>query len=65
MIGLPLSGVATDSAFLSVGFSFDDELEYMHLNVGGKGGGIGLWGSGLWIRNQLSAVALPPLVTDD
>src|SRR5208337_5409853 len=31
---------ATVSVFLTVGFCFDDELEYKHLNPGGKGWGI-------------------------
>jgi len=33
--------------FLTVGFSFDDELEYMHLSPRGKGWGIGPRGLGL------------------
>ena len=37
-----------------VGFSFDDELEYLHRNPVRKGRGIR--GSGLGIRDQLSAI---------
>ena len=47
---------AAVSVFLTVGFSFDDELEYTHLNPRGKGWGIGPRGSGLGIRDQLSAI---------
>ena len=48
---IPAERVATVSVFLTVGFSLDDELEYMHLNAGGKG-----WGSGFGARDSLSAV---------
>jgi hypothetical protein len=46
---------ASISVFLTVGFPFDDELEYLHVNPSGKGWGIGPRGSGLGIRDQLSA----------
>ena len=56
-------GIATVSVFLTGGFSFDDELEYMHLNPRGKG-----WGyRDLGAQDELSAIsfALPPVLTDN
>jgi hypothetical protein len=47
---------ATVGVFLTAGFCFYDELEYMHLNAGGERWGNGPRGSGLEIRDQLSAI---------
>jgi hypothetical protein len=68
---------ATVTALVTMGFPLGDELEYMHLNAGGKGWGIGVrgwgtWGPGFGIRDRglrtscrLSAFALPPVLTDN
>jgi hypothetical protein len=39
--------VATVTALVTVGFSFDDELEYLHRNPVRKGRGIRGWGLGI------------------